>query len=136
MTYSIPSTAVEKIQFSDSCWLWTGCTNSNGGYGRVYLSNPKRSQVAHRYIWEQVVGPIPAGMELDHLCRVRNCVNPDHLEPVTRGENMRRGSQKLSEEKIRAILTHPGDGKSTAALLGVSESVVSKYRKRKNLNAK
>lgn len=68
------------------CWLWTGSLNSDG-YGRF------NGKLAHRRTYLEVVGPIPDGLVLDHLCRVRNCVNPDHLEPVTQRENMRRGDQ-------------------------------------------
>jgi len=60
------------------------------GYGTFYLDG--RSQKAHRVAYELLVGPIPEGLTLDHLCRVRHCVNPDHLEPVTRLENWRRGT--------------------------------------------
>lgn len=70
------------------CWLWTGHRTS-GGYGGVALSG--RSLRAHRVAYELLVGPIPEGLQLDHLCRVRLCVNPDHLEPVTQTENVRRG---------------------------------------------
>jgi len=61
--------------------------------GYVYLSNGrgKPKLLAHRWIYEQVVGPIPAGLDLDHLCRNRWCVNPEHQEPVTRRENLLRG---------------------------------------------
>jgi HNH endonuclease len=65
------------------CWLWTGATTK--GYGRF------RGTGAHRFAYELLVGPIPQGLQLDHLCRVRNCVNPEHLEPVTCQENLRRG---------------------------------------------
>lgn len=71
------------------CWLWTG-TMVKGGYGRVHHDN--RLQLAHRVSYQLHVGrPIPAGLELDHKCRVRSCVNPAHLEPVTHRENCRRG---------------------------------------------
>lgn len=53
---------------------------------------------AHRVAYELTRGPIPAGMEIDHLCRVRSCVNPDHLEAVTRGENLRRGRGKTGAQ--------------------------------------
>lgn len=72
------------------CWLWmAGRTN---GYG-VFHSNPTAGQVvrAHRWLYEQTIGPVPAGWDLDHLCRVRHCVRPEHLEPVTRQENVARG---------------------------------------------
>lgn len=71
------------------CWLWRGALN-NSGYGSVKLSEPRRSEVAHRAVYEALKAPIPQGMQLDHLCRVRHCVNPDHLEPVTRSENILR----------------------------------------------
>jgi hypothetical protein len=77
---------VEKRE--DGCWLWTrNCTS--GGYGQ--FTNGGKKHLAHRVAYEWLVGPIPPGLDLDHLCRVRNCVNPGHLEPVTRRENVRRG---------------------------------------------
>lgn len=75
---------------SGGCWLWNGNRYRNG-YGQFRLSQPRRCMVlAHRFAYEQFVGPIPEGKELDHLCRVRHCVRPDHLEPVTRSENLLR----------------------------------------------
>lgn len=72
------------------CWLWTGSI-SKEGYGRVRIGglDPK-VELAHRATYELLVGPISAGLELDHLCRVRRCRNPAHLEPVTRRENLMR----------------------------------------------
>ncbi len=70
------------------CWLWTGYLSN--GYGHFWGINNKWNQ-AHRFAYEQLVGKIPKGMDLDHLCRIRNCVNPKHLEPVTRQENLKRG---------------------------------------------
>lgn len=70
------------------CWEWTGSTNS-GGYGQS--SYDGQPTTAHRAYWRCVVGPIADDMDLDHLCRNRLCVNPDHLEPVTRSENLERG---------------------------------------------
>lgn len=75
----------------DECWLWTASTTTSG-YG--YISRGRRGEGkvhAHRVAYELLVGPIPEGLELDHLCRTRACVNPQHLEPVTHRENMRRG---------------------------------------------
>jgi len=72
---------------SSGCWLWHGVILSTG-YGQA-ASNGRRF-MAHRFAYELLVGPIPAGLTIDHLCRVRQCVNPDHMEPVSRWENVRR----------------------------------------------
>lgn len=71
----------------DGCWLWTG--TMAGGYGQVQVARVK--QPAHRWAYQHLVGPIPVGLVLDHLCRNQLCVNPTHLEPVTVAENIRRG---------------------------------------------
>lgn len=71
----------------NGCWIWTS-NKSSSGYGRV--SSPSGMVLAHRLSYELSKGQIPAGLDLDHLCRVRHCINPDHLEPVTRQENLRR----------------------------------------------
>ena len=70
-----------------SCWLWEG-TRSPNGYGSIQVGY---TQLAHRVAYELLIGPIPEGLTLDHLCRVRACVNPKHLEPVSVRENILRG---------------------------------------------
>jgi len=70
------------------CWLWIAGVNPLG-YGQFWWSG--RTVTAHRFAYEREVGPIPDGLELDHLCRTRCCVNPAHLEPVTHRENTLRG---------------------------------------------
>lgn len=75
----------------NGCWIWRGSMDSRG-YGRVAAGRRGHHFIAHRWVYEQHRGPIPDGLELDHLCRVKRCVNPDHLEPVTHRENMRRGA--------------------------------------------
>ena len=68
--------------------------------------------MSHRLAYELEIGPIPAGLEIDHLCRVRNCVNPAHLEPVTHAENIRRGTGPLAENarKTECVHGHPLEG--------------------------
>lgn len=77
---------IEKRYIVDEqgCWTYTGTIDRVSGYGAT-ARGP-----AHRAFYEHYVGPIPAGMQIDHLCGVRPCVNPDHLEPVTQYENLRR----------------------------------------------
>lgn len=70
------------------CWLWTRSLSSDG-YGWASLND--RTHQAHRLVYRLVLGEPPTGMHLDHLCRVRRCVNPAHLEPVTPRENLARG---------------------------------------------
>lgn len=79
---------VEKVP--SGCWEWQACKNDLG-YGQLALLGGKRVG-AHRFSYEKFVGPIPEGMDLDHLCRNPPCVNPAHLEPVTHRENVYRGA--------------------------------------------
>lgn len=74
---------------SGGCWLWTGSLSADG-YGVMLRRGPGRSNYAHRFAYETFVGPVPEGLELDHLCRVRACVNVEHLEAVTHVENLKR----------------------------------------------
>lgn len=83
---------------NSGCWLWTENWN-RGGYGTVYVSAARRQIMAHRHSYEISVGPIPEGLEIDHLCRQRCCVNPQHLEPVTQRENILRMAQALERER-------------------------------------
>lgn len=73
------------------CWPWPHAIDRHG-YG--VKRDGERTVRAHRWVYERLVGPIPEGLDLDHLCRNRACVNPDHLEPVTRAENLSRGASK------------------------------------------
>ncbi len=81
---------------SGDCWLWTGAIDGRG-YGS-WTRSEKRKVGAHRFAYQITVGPIPDGLDLDHLCRVRHCVNPSHLEPVTRQVNIQRGANRNREK--------------------------------------
>lgn len=80
-----------KVKWSlNKCLLWNGPINPVSGYASPFMGFG-RTQAAHKWLYETLVGPVPKGFDLDHKCRVRHCVNPNHLEPVTRKENVRRG---------------------------------------------
>lgn len=79
-------TRVEPVTES-GCWIWMGYVGT-GGYAQVHIAG-KHWRV-HRYLYEQLVGPIPSGLEIDHVCRVKCCVNPAHIEPVTPSQNISR----------------------------------------------
>jgi hypothetical protein len=76
----------------EGCWLWLGQVNQwgYGHFGRTLAPGVHRTVKAHRFAYTLLVGPIPGGLTLDHLCGRRACVRPDHLEPVTNAENLRR----------------------------------------------
>lgn len=85
------------------CWIWTGArTEQRGGYGQACVPG-RKVRPAHQVVYELAVGPVPDGCELDHLCRVHECVNPAHLEPVTHRENVLRGESPVA---ARAAQTH------------------------------
>ncbi|QOR55386.1 MAG: hypothetical protein SHS37scaffold145_37 [Phage 71_18] len=94
------------------CWLWTAGTNS-GGYAQVKRRGKKR--MVHRLVYELLVGPIPEALVLDHLCRVRHCVNPAHLEPVTQQVNIGRGVglAPAQTQRTHCPAGHPYDEANT-----------------------
>lgn len=93
-----------KVEKTATCWLWAAAKLPSG-YGIFTIE--RVNQYAHRVAWEWLRGPIPFGLDIDHLCRVRNCVNPDHLEPVTRRVNLLRGKTIVSAQAQR---THCPNG--------------------------
>jgi hypothetical protein len=91
----LPARFWSKVAVADQrCWLWTSALSS-GGYARFVIGSrtdgTRRTVDVYRWLFELVIGPVPAGLVLDHLCRQRRCVNPAHLEPVTARENILRG---------------------------------------------
>lgn len=83
----------DRVLIGDGCWEWSGATTPNG-YGVIGRGRRGEGNVmVHRAAYEELVGPIPAGLHVDHLCRNRLCCRPDHLEPVTQAENNRRSRE-------------------------------------------
>lgn len=81
---------IEDRGHDTPCWVWK-LAKTGKGYGCEWDLRRGRMVSAHILAYERAIGTVPEGLELDHLCRVRLCVNPDHLEPVTHAENIRRG---------------------------------------------
>ena len=100
------------------CWLYAGDDNGHG-YGLFNLHGHR--VYAHRFAYEQLVGPVPSGLEIDHKCAVRCCVNPEHLEAVTGAENVRRAAARGAYDRPlpdRCIRGHPFDSENTRIAYG------------------
>lgn len=108
-----PSSFWGRVEKTDTCWLWTGAIQKPG-YGRYSFEG--RLWLAHRWAYETFVGPIPEGLTIDHLCGVKNCVRPDHLEAVTSRENTLRSPNTMASRhaaKTHCPRNHPYDEANT-----------------------
>ena len=127
-----------KAVVLDGCWAWKGGHNALG-YAQ-FNGGPGRTKAAHRWLWEQLNVRLPRCLVLDHLCRNPSCINPDHLEPVTNAENVRRGvprNQNMNKQICNA--GHPftpentytySDGRRLCRECGRAASRETKRRKR------
>ena len=108
-----PEAFEARIEYEPNtgCWLWMGAIIPAGG-GYAEISQNRKPVYVHRLMYEKHKGPIPDGLEIDHLCRVSSCVNPDHLEAVTHRENMLRGLTvgARNAAKTHCPKGHPLDG--------------------------
>lgn len=109
-----------------NCWEWQGAIHS-GGYGVL------GREYVHRLVYEELIGPVPEGLQLDHLCRNRRCCNPGHLEPVTQAENLQRGAKAtLTPENVIEIRKLLAEGELTqtqiAERYGIDNSNISRIK--------
>lgn len=120
-----------KVDAFGDCWEWTSGRDEKG-YGKFRAASSQNHMGAHVFSWKTLVGPIPDGLELDHLCRNPPCVNPDHLEPVTHAENVRRGVVAHVLRARAAKITHCPRGHAYAGENLVIDGNARKCRKCKN----
>jgi len=118
----------EKIQITDNgCWMWQAYVKPNGyagfGIGNTEENN-RKMEYAHRWAYRNFIGEIPKGLELDHLCRNRSCVNPNHLEPVTRKENLSRSPLHALNQRSKTHCPsgHPYDEHNTYKIVSKNRS--------------
>lgn len=125
--------SIEDRGHATPCWIWL-LHKDQTGYGKLMAGGSNR--YAHRFYYERQYGPLPQHVHLDHLCRNRSCVNPEHLEPVSNAENSRRGANaKLSPEQvseIRLLLAYGWFGSDIGPAYGVSAVQVSNIKNGKS----
>ncbi len=121
---NLPDRIADKIapEPNTGCWLWTGAVGA-GGYANVFVGG--RYLNAHRVVYEALVSPIPNGLQIDHRCGVRSCVNPAHLEPVTSRENLLRRNYR----KAVCLRGHDRTGESSVNKRRACKACASEYRK-------
>lgn len=121
-----------RLERVGDCWEWTGVLSDNG-YSRFYMNGSMH--YGHRVSFEHFTGPIPDGLEIDHLCRNRKCVNPDHLDAVTRRVNLLRSP--IFRGNVQANATHcpsghPYDEENTYRIPGRSHRLCRTCRRDRN----
>lgn len=123
-----------KVNKTETCWLWTASKKPKG-YGEFSVDGSL--VYAHRFAYEAVVGPIPAGLTLDHLCRVRHCVNPTHLEAVTNRENNLRGESQSAAHarKTRCPQGHEYAGENLIVYRGARQCRECRNRRKREQRA-
>lgn len=124
-----------EIDPETGCWIWCGQLN-NQGYGRVSIDGKRH--LAHRLMYRFLVGPLLAGMELDHLCRRPACVNPEHLEVVDGRENVRRGTSPVAVNMARETCKHghPFDLTNTYVVVKTGQRQCRKCKARRERERK
>lgn len=121
--------AISDRGYDSPCWI-AKTRKGNGRYALIRLDGVERYM--HRAMYEQEIGPIPAGMQIDHLCRQTRCINPAHLEVVCPSENTRRGrSTKLTLEQARRAKHGRENARSLASEFGVTEFLIYQIRQGK-----
>lgn len=120
------------VEENTGCWIWQRAKDRHG-YGLAHVN--RKTLPAHRMIYQRLVGPIPQGLDLDHLCRTPLCVNPEHLEPVSRAENLRRGTAtKVTMQQVKEIRSLRGQMgyKGIGARYGINPHTVSTIMTRRS----